>query len=126
MKSDLLPALMAASDGTLQNVDLRWSDETALVVVMAAKGYPEKPQTGTVIRNLDAAAKVENVTIFHAGTKKNAQGEIEASGGRVLGVSAMAKSFETAREQAYRAVDLIDWPGGFCRRDIGWRAVGRG
>jgi phosphoribosylamine--glycine ligase len=125
MKSDLLPALMAASDGSLQNIDLRWFDETALVVVMAAQGYPEKPQTGTVIRNLDAAAKVDAVTIFHAGTKQNAQGAIEASGGRVLGVSAMAKSFEAARSQAYRAIDLINWPGGFCRRDIGWRAMGR-
>jgi phosphoribosylamine--glycine ligase len=125
MKSDLLPALMAARDGTLQNFDLRWFDETALVVVMAAKGYPEKPQTGTVIRNLDPAAKVEGVTIFHAGTKRNAQDDIEASGGRVLGISATAKSFEEARDRAYRAVDLIDWPGGFCRRDIGWRAAAR-
>ena len=125
MKSDLLPALMAARDGSLQNFDLRWSDETALVVVMAAQGYPEKPQTGTVIRNLDAAAKVDGVTIFHAGTKRNAQGEIEASGGRVLGVSATANSFDEARARAYRAVDAIDWPGGFCRRDIGWRANDR-
>jgi phosphoribosylamine--glycine ligase len=125
MKSDLLPALMAARDGSLQNFDLRWSDETALVVVMAAKGYPEKPQTGTLIRNLDTAAKVEGVTIFHAGTKRNGQGEIEASGGRVLGVSATAKTFGEAQARAYRAVDAIDWPGGFCRRDIGWRAVGR-
>jgi phosphoribosylamine---glycine ligase len=125
MKSDLLPALMAARDGSLRSFDLRWSDETALVVVMAARGYPEKPQTGTVIRNLDAAAKVDGITLFHAGTKKSAQGEIEAAGGRVLGVSATAKSFEDARGRAYRAVDLIDWPGGFCRRDIGWRAVNR-
>jgi phosphoribosylamine--glycine ligase len=125
MKSDLLPALMAARDGSLQNFDLRWSDETALVVVMAAKGYPEKPQTGTLIRNLDAAAKVDGVTIFHAGTKQNAQGEIEASGGRVLGIAATAKTFGEAQTRAYRVVDAIDWPGGFCRRDIGWRAVGR-
>jgi phosphoribosylamine--glycine ligase len=126
MKSDLLPALMAARDGSLQNFDLRWSDDTALVVVMAAQGYPEKPQTGTVIRNLDAAAKIDGVTVFHAGTKQNTQGEIEASGGRVLGIAATAKSFEEARTRAYRAVDAIDWPGGFCRRDIGWRAVNRG
>jgi phosphoribosylamine--glycine ligase len=125
MKSDLLPALMAARDGTLQSFDLRWFDETALAVVMAAKGYPEKPQTGTVIRNLDAAAKVEGVTIFHAGTRKNAEGEIEAAGGRVLGVAAVAASFEEARARAYRAVDTIEWPGGFCRRDIGWRAAAR-
>jgi phosphoribosylamine--glycine ligase len=125
MKSDLLPALMAARDGTLQTFDLRWFEETALVVVMAAKGYPEKPQTGTLIRSLGAAAKIDGVTIFHAGTKRNAQDEFEATGGRVLGVSAMAKSVEEARTRAYRTVDLIDWPGGFCRRDIGWRAVGR-
>jgi phosphoribosylamine--glycine ligase len=125
MRSDLLPALMAARDGTLQSFDLRWSDETALVVVMAAKGYPEKPQTGTVIRNLDAAAQVDGVTIFHGGTKRNAQEEIEAAGGRALGVSATAKSFEEAQARAYCAVDAINWPGGFCRRDIGWRAVGR-
>jgi len=125
MKSDLLPALMAARDGTLHNFDLRWFDETALVVVMAAQGYPEKPQTGTVIRSLDAAAKVEGVTVFHAGTRRNTQGEIEASGGRVLGISATAKSFEEARARAYRAVDALDWPGGFCRRDIGWRAIDR-
>jgi phosphoribosylamine--glycine ligase len=125
MKSDLLPALMAARDGSLQNFDLRWSDETALVVVMAAQGYPDKPQTGTVIHHLDAAAKVDGVTIFHAGTKRNAQGDIEAAGGRVLGVASSAKSFEAARARAYHAVDAIDWPGGFCRRDIGWRAIGR-
>jgi phosphoribosylamine--glycine ligase len=125
MKSDLLPALMAARDGSLQNFDLRWFDETAVLVVLAANGYPEKPQTGTVIRHLDAAAKVDGVTIFHAGTKRNAQGEIEAAGGRVLGISATATSFEEARARAYRAVDTIDWPGGFCRRDIGWRAIGR-
>jgi phosphoribosylamine--glycine ligase len=116
---------MAARDGSLQNFDLRWSDETALVVVMAAKGYPEKPQTGTLIGNLDAAAKVDGVTIFHAGTKRNAPNQIEASGGRVLGIAATAKSLEEARSRAYRAVDLVDWPGGFCRRDIGWRAIGR-
>jgi phosphoribosylamine--glycine ligase len=125
MKSDLLPALMAARDGALATFDLRWSDDTALVVVLAAKGYPDKPETGTLIRSLDAAGKVEGVTMFHAGTKSNAAGDIIASGGRVLCVSALGKSVEQARERAYRAVDAIDWPGGFCRRDIGWRAVGR-
>jgi phosphoribosylamine--glycine ligase len=125
MKSDLLPALMAARDGSLQTFDLRWFDETALVVVMAAEGYPDKPRTGTVIGNLDSAAKVEGVTVFHAGTKRNAQGAIEAAGGRVLGIASTATSFEEARARAYRAVDAIDWPGGFCRRDIGWRAIGR-
>ncbi|HVO02211.1 MAG TPA: phosphoribosylamine--glycine ligase [Candidatus Cybelea sp.] len=125
MKSDLLPALIAARDGTLANFDLRWSGETALVVVMAAEGYPEKPKTGTLIRGLDAAGAVEGVTLFHAGTRRNAAGEIEASGGRVLGISALGRDAADARDRAYRAVDAIDWPGGFCRRDIGWRAIGR-
>jgi phosphoribosylamine--glycine ligase len=125
MKSDLLPALLAAQNGTLDSFDLRWSEDTALVAVMAATGYPEKPQTGTVIRNLEAAAAIENVTLFHAGTRRNARGEFEASGGRVLGVSATGSSVEFAQSQVYKAVDLIDWPGGFCRRDIGWRAIGR-
>jgi len=125
MKSDLVPALMAARDGSLASFDLRWSEETALVVVMAAEGYPEKPKTGTVIRKLDEAGKVEGVTVFHAGTRRNAAGEIEASGGRVLGVAALGKSVAEAQARAYRAVDRIDWPGGFCRRDIGWRAIER-
>jgi phosphoribosylamine---glycine ligase len=125
MKSDLLPALMAARDGTLATFDLRWSDDTALVVVMAANGYPDKPKSGTAIHRLDDAAKVEGVTVFHAGTRRNEAGTITASGGRVLGISALGKSVEQARERAYRAVDAIDWPGGFCRRDIGWRAIGR-
>jgi phosphoribosylamine--glycine ligase len=126
MKSDLLPALLAARDGTLHALDLRWSDQAALIVVMAAKGYPERPETGTVIRNLDAAAAMEGVTLFHAGTRRNAAGELEASGGRVLGVSAVGKSVKEAQSRAYAAVDKIDWPGGFCRRDIGWRAIARG
>jgi phosphoribosylamine--glycine ligase len=125
MKSDLLPALMAARDGTLQTFDLRWSDDTALVVVMAANGYPDKPVTGTVIGGLGAAAKVEGVTVFHAGTRRSEAGDVIATGGRVLGVSALGKSVEEARGRAYRAVDSIYWPGGFCRRDIGWRALGR-
>jgi phosphoribosylamine--glycine ligase len=125
MKSDLLPALMAVRDGTLASFGLRWSEDTALVVVMAAEGYPEKPRTGTVIRNLEAAAAVEGVTLFHAGTRRNAQGEIEASGGRVLGVAASGPNVEAAQRLAYKAADLIDWPGGFCRRDIGWRAIRR-
>jgi phosphoribosylamine--glycine ligase len=125
MKSDLLPALLAARDGTLASFDLRWSDDTALVVVMAAKGYPDKPEIGTTIRKLAAAAKVDGVTVFHAGTRRNDAGDILASGGRVLGISALGKSVAEARDRAYRAVDAIDWPGGFCRRDIGWRAIGR-
>ncbi len=125
MMSDIVPALMAARDGTLKAFDLRWYPETALCVVMAARGYPEKPETGSVIRNLEAAAKLAGVSVFHAGTRRGAKGEIEAAGGRVLAVSALGKTARAAQELAYRAVDLIDWPGGFCRRDIGQRAVDR-
>jgi hypothetical protein len=90
----------------------------------AANGYPDAYQKGSEIRGLDAAAKVEGVQIFHAGTKSDGR-RVLANGGRVLNVSAVAPSVEEARARAYRAVDLIDWPEGFCRRDIAWRAVGR-
>ena len=124
LKSDILPALIAAADGGLKHFDLRWSNDTALTVVMAAKGYPDAYQKGSEIRGLDAAAKVEGVQIFHAGTKADGK-RVLANGGRVLNVTAMAATVEEARARAYRAVDLIDWPEGFCRRDIAWRAVGR-
>ncbi len=123
LKSDILPALIACADGGLKHFDLRWSPESALTVVMAAKGYPDAYQKGTEIRGLDAAAKVEGVQIFHAGTKPDGK-RVLANGGRVLNVTAMAPTVEEARNRAYRAVDLIDWPEGFCRRDIAWRVVG--
>jgi phosphoribosylamine---glycine ligase len=126
LKSDILPALIATADGGLRHFDLRWSGETALTVVMAAKGYPDAYRKGSEIRGLDAAAKVDGVEIFHAGTKFGADGKsVLANGGRVLNVTAMAPTVEQARDRAYRAVDLIDWPEGFCRRDIAWRAVAR-
>ena len=126
LKSDIVPALIACADGGLGHFDLRWSDEAALTVVMAAKGYPAAYEKGSEIRNLDAAAKVEGVQIFHAGTKFGPDGkQVLANGGRVLNVTAMAPTVEEARSRAYRAVDLIDWPQGFCRRDIAWRAVAR-
>jgi phosphoribosylamine--glycine ligase len=124
LKSDILPALIASADGGLKHFDLRWSADTALTVVMAAKGYPDAYQKGSEIRGLDAARKVEGVEIFHAGTKADGS-RVLANGGRVLNVSAVAPTVEEARARAYRAVDLIDWPEGFCRRDIAWRAVGR-
>jgi phosphoribosylamine--glycine ligase len=123
LKSDILPALIASADGGLKHFDLRWSDDTALTVVMAAKGYPDAYQKGSEIRGLEEAAEVEGVQIFHAGTKADGA-RVLANGGRVLNVSALAPSVEEARRRAYRAVDLIDWPEGFCRRDIAWRAVG--
>jgi phosphoribosylamine---glycine ligase len=124
LKSDLVPALVAASDGMLRNFDLRWHDDAALTVVMAANGYPGAYARGSVIEGLDAAADVEGVEIFHAGTKADG-GRIVANGGRVLNVSAIADTVAAAQARAYAAVDRIRWPGGFCRRDIGWRAVAR-
>jgi phosphoribosylamine---glycine ligase len=124
LMSDLLPALIAARDGQLKNFDLRWYDDAALVVVMATKGYPGNYGKGSVIAGLDAAGALDGVEIFHAGTKADG-GRITANGGRVLGVAANGKSVAEAQQRAYAAVDKIDWPGGFCRRDIGYLAIGR-
>jgi len=125
LKSDLVPALLAARDGALDSFDLRWHEEKALSVVMAAEGYPGTPRTGTVIRGLEKAANLEQVVVFHAGTRRNAAGAIEAAGGRVLAIAALGASVSDAQTRAYRAIDCIDWPEGFCRRDIGWRAIAR-
>jgi phosphoribosylamine--glycine ligase len=124
LMSDLVPALLAARDGQLKNFDLRWFPEPALTVVMAAKGYPGDYAKGTRIRGLDDAASVEGVEIFHAGTTSK-DGHILANGGRVLNVCASGKSVTEAQRRAYEAVDRIQWPDGFCRRDIGWQAVER-
>lgn len=122
LKDDLLVLLSAVADGQLSHMSARWRDEAALTVVMAARGYPGTPMKGTIIRGLDKTA--DGVEIFHAGTAEE-DGEIVASGGRVLGVTAVGKTVTEAQRKAYEAVDVIDWPEGFCRRDIGWRAVER-
>nr|WP_047580782.1 phosphoribosylamine--glycine ligase [Methylobacterium sp. ZNC0032] len=124
LKSDIVPGLLAACDGVLDRVDLRWRDEAALTVVLAAKGYPAKPETGSVIRDVEKAEAMDDVLVFHAGTKLS-NGDLVANGGRVLNVVALGKSVGAAQARAYEAVDKIDWPGGFCRRDIGWQAVKR-
>jgi phosphoribosylamine---glycine ligase len=124
LKSDIVPALIACTDGGLKHLDLRWSDDAALTVVMAAKGYPDAYKKGTEIRGLEAAGQVEGVQVFHAGTKADGA-HILSNGGRVLNITASAPTVEEARARAYKAVDLIDWPEGFCRRDIAWRAVAR-
>jgi phosphoribosylamine---glycine ligase len=124
LMSDLVPALLASCDGMLKNFDLRWYPDAALTVVMAAKGYPGMTAKGSVIEGLDDAAVVEGVEIFHAGTKGDG-GRVLANGGRVLNVSARGKTVGEAQARAYRAVDRIRWPDGFCRRDIGFRAVER-
>jgi phosphoribosylamine--glycine ligase len=124
LKSDLLPALIAARDGQLGHFDLRWSDDAALTVVMATKGYPGRYGKGSVIEGLDDAAQIEGVEIFHAGTKAD-DARILANGGRVLNVCASGRTVREAQARAYAAVDRIKWPEGFCRRDIGWRAIAR-
>jgi phosphoribosylamine--glycine ligase len=108
----------------LKNFDLRWYEDVALTVVMAAKGYPGSYAKGSVIEHLDEAAKIEGVEIFHAGTTEQ-DGRIVANGGRVLNVSAVGKTVAEAQKRAYAAIDRIHWPQGFCRRDIGARAVTR-
>ena len=124
LRSDLLAALVAACDGELADFDLRWEKEPSLVVVMAAEGYPGAPRKGTEIRGLERAAQVPGVQVFHAGTARRDDGALVADGGRVLAVAATGATLRAARDAAYAAVDAIDWLGGFCRRDIGWRALG--
>ena len=126
LKSDLVGALAATVDGVLDRFDLRWYDDAALAVVLAAEGYPGSYEKGTEIKGVEAAGDAdENVTIFHAGTKRDGDGPLLAAGGRVLNVTALGRTVAEAQSRAYVAVDRIDWPGGFCRRDIGWRAVAR-
>jgi phosphoribosylamine--glycine ligase len=124
LRSDLLPALLAVAEGRLAGLALEWHDDPALCVVMAAKGYPGAYAKGSEIKGLDDAARDPDVQIFHAGTRRDGD-RILADGGRVLGVTAKGRDIREAQARAYAAVDKIDWPGGFCRRDIGWRAVER-
>jgi len=122
LKDDLLVLLSAAADGQLAHISARWRDEAALTVVMAGKGYPGEPRRGSVIRGLDRVP--DGVEVFHAGTAEK-DGQIVANGGRVLNVTAMGRTVADAQALAYAGVDAIDWPDGFCRRDIGFRAIER-
>lgn len=124
MKSDVLEALLACSNGTLAKTSITWKKDTALVVVMAADGYPGHYATGSEINNLNDARAIKGVEIFHAGTKFKGK-KVISDGGRVLGVTSTGKSVKDAQAKAYQAVDAIKWPEGFCRRDIGWRALER-
>lgn len=124
LESDLAQVLLAACRGELEGVTLNWSPGSAMVVVMASKGYPGSYEKGTVIRNLEEAELVApSVKIFHAGTVFDSDDNFTAAGGRVLGVTAKGKDLREARDRAYQAVEEIKWPGGFYRRDIGWRAL---
>ena len=122
MMSDIVPAFLAACDGELKHFNLRWYPEAAITVVMAAKGYPGDYRKGSRIEGLDDAAEIDGVEIFHAGTLAK-DGAILANGGRVLNVCALGKTVTEAQARAYAAVDRINWPDGFCRRDIAWQAV---
>ena len=124
LTSDLVAALLAACDGALNGASLHWSDQAALTVVMASQGYPGAVEKGSEIKGIDRAEAMDGVIVFHAGTKQDGD-RIAAHGGRVLNVTAMGSTISQAQTRAYEAVDRIDWPQGFCRRDIGWRAVER-
>jgi phosphoribosylamine--glycine ligase len=126
LMSDVLPALIASADGVLDSFDLRWYDEAALTVVMVSEGYPGDHEKGTEIKGIDNAMDADDaVTVFHAGTGWDETGKLLATGGRVLNGTARGVSGQEAQTRAYAAIDRIDWPKGFCRRDIGWRAVAR-
>ena len=125
LESDLVPYLMACATGRLAEMPApEWRDEAAVCVVLAARGYPDAPSSGGPIRGADADFGPD-ATVFHAGTKLDEAGVLRAAGGRVLNVCARAPTLREAKDRAYAAVDAIDFPDGFCRRDIGWRALSR-
>ncbi|MCO4840299.1 MAG: phosphoribosylamine--glycine ligase [Rhodobacteraceae bacterium] len=121
--AQVLDLLIAASEGRLNEVKPNWADDHAVTVVLAAKGYPDTYEKGTVIGGLDALQSDSMNMVFHAGTAER-DGMIVANGGRVLNVTARGDSLAEAQQRAYAMVDKIDWADGFCRRDIGWRALG--
>ncbi len=125
LQSDALEMLLAAAEGKLDKIKLKWDSRVALTVVMAAEGYPGTYIKGSEIKGVADADALKDVVVFHAGTMLGDDGALLANGGRVLGVTALGDTVEAAQTLAYKGVDLIDWPKGFCRRDIGWRAVGR-
>jgi phosphoribosylamine--glycine ligase len=122
LESDLLSLMEQCARGNLSADSVRLSDQTALTVVMAAKGYPGAPKKGTEIRGIEKAERMPHVIVTHAGTRREGN-RLLADGGRVLNITALAPSIAEAQKRAYAAVDAIDWPDGFCRRDIGWRAL---
>ena len=120
LKSDLLPALIATTDGVLKTFALRWYDEAAVTVVMASDGYPGTTARGSEIRGLGDLVDMGDLFVFHAGTRAEG-GRLLADGGRVLAITALGPDAAAARRRAYAAIERIDWPEGFCRRDIGGR-----
>jgi phosphoribosylamine--glycine ligase len=126
LAGDLLDLMVAVVEGTLAGRTVAFDPRTALTVVLAAKGYPGAYAKGSPIRGVAEAGAMEGVSVFHAGTADGPDGALVSTGGRVLAVTALGADVREAQARAYAAVDAIDWPGGFCRRDIGWRAVARG
>jgi len=124
MESDFLPLLAAAAKGDLAGKTIKWRSEAALTVVMAANGYPGPYEKGTEIKGLSAAEANPDTKIFHAGTKM-VDGHFQAIGGRVLNITALGKNVTKAQQTSYEAINNLDWTDGFCRHDIGWRAVER-
>ena len=123
MESDIVPLLHAVATGTLAGHDIAWKDQFALTVIMATKGYPGDYGKGSEIKGVDGLDN-NALTVFHAGTKRDGN-RLLANGGRVLNVTALGASVQEAQKSAYRSVDAIVWPEGFCRRDIGWREIAR-
>ncbi len=123
LEDDLLPLLLGSAKGDLGGAHPRWHNNPALVVVMAASGYPGEPLKGSPIRGVEEAEKI-GAHVFHAGTALR-DGALVAAGGRVLSIAANGASVGEAQARAYHAVERVDWPGGFCRKDIGWRAIAR-
>jgi phosphoribosylamine--glycine ligase len=124
LETDLLPLLLACAEGNLPQKPVALSPRAALTIVYAALGYPDAPQSGSVIAGVEKAATEKDVIVTHAGTKR-AKGELVAAGGRVLNITALGADVREAQARAYAAIAKIDWPGGFYRHDIGWRAVAR-
>ncbi len=124
-QGDLLEVLLASAEGRLDETEgkVSWSNESSMCVVMAAEGYPGSYEKGSVIKGVEKAEEVPGVKVFHAGTAMDAEGNLVSAGGRVLGVTSIGDGIAEAKERAYKAADRIDWPQGFCRRDIGWRAL---
>ncbi|WP_375598213.1 phosphoribosylamine--glycine ligase [Devosia sp. Naph2] len=123
MESDIVPLLHAVATGTLTGHDVTWKDDFALTVIMATQGYPGDYGKGSEIKGVDGLDN-NALTVFHAGTKRDGN-RLLANGGRVLNVTALGASVKEAQERAYRSVDAIVWPEGYCRRDIGWREIAR-
>ncbi|WP_333814627.1 phosphoribosylamine--glycine ligase [Tabrizicola sp.] len=117
-----LDLLLATAEGRLAEARVNWADDHALTVVMAAKGYPGTYEKGSVINGLDRMPEDSRHMVFHAGTRQR-DGVIAADGGRVLAFTARGATLEEAHHRAYAMIDLLDWPQGFCRSDIGWRAL---